>query len=85
MYGDGAEEWSLQESLDHYIEKNPTNKTGVECLQIVDGALHDKAIRAVVNTFFRRKDRKKYCCWLNGFTSSGKSEFIKCYKQIFCC
>lgn len=85
VYGDGAEDWNLKESLEHYIENNPTDKNGVECLQIVDDALHDKVIRAVVNTFFKRKDTKKYCVWLNGLTSSGKSEFIKCYKQIFSC
>ena len=79
MYGDGAEYKSMQESLDYFIKENPTEKSGAECLEIVDVALHSEVIRAVVDSFFHRKDSKKHCVWLNGRTSTGKSEFIYCY------
>ena len=69
----------MQESLDNFIESNPCEKSGAECLGIVDAALHSEAVRAVVDSFFLRKDTKKHAIWLNGRTSSGKSEFISCY------
>ena len=74
----------MLESLLAYIEKNPTEQTGVECLQLVFDALHQDAIEAVVETFFLRVDRKKHCVWLNGPASSGKSSFINCFKRIVC-
>ena len=32
VYGDGAEERSLQESLDHFLESHNNDKSGAECL-----------------------------------------------------
>ena len=85
VYGDGAKELSMLESLHTYIDLNPTEKSGEECLQLVYDALHQDAIGAVVDVFFNRSDSKKYCVWLNGPTSSGKSSFNKCFSRIFCC
>jgi hypothetical protein len=85
VYGDGAEERSMHESLHSYISKNPTVQNGQECLQIVYDTLHKDILDAVVDTFFKRIDTKKHCVWLTGSTSSGKSSFITCFKRIFCC
>ena len=85
FYGDGAEELTLIESLDKYLEANIIEDTGPKCLEIVDVALHNEAIRAIVDCFFNREDEKKYCVWLRGATSSGKSKLIKCMRDIFCC
>ena len=85
FYGDGSEELTMIESLEKYLEANVIEDTGSRCLEIVDTALHNEAIRAIVECFFHREDDKKYCVWLRGETSSGKSKLIKCMRDIFCC
>ena len=85
VLGDGAEHESLLDSLDYYIEKHKIELDGEECLNTVTEAGHFEAIKAIVDTFFFRKDTKKFCVWFHGKTSSGKSTIIKMMMEIFSC
>ena len=52
---------------------------------MVIDAGHYNAVKAIIDTFFFRKDKKKWCVWLHGKTSSGKSSLIARMKPIFSC
>ena len=42
-------------------------------------------IEALYRTFFKRVDNKKWCIWLCGTRSSGKSSVIRLLEEIFSC
>ena len=44
LYGDGAEDLTMEESLEAYLTNNPIEKSGPECLEIVSDAGHRGAL-----------------------------------------
>ena len=67
------------DTLNDFLASNPPVMSYQECLEIVDQAEHGEIVRAVVDVFFIRVDNKMYCVWLYGDTSTGKTEFLRCY------
>ena len=68
-----------------YIEEKCSDVDILLSAELLRGAGHWECLEAVANVFFRKTDKKKHLVWLNGEANTGKSSFIECLMEIFCC
>lgn len=74
----------LEQTLDDYLAKLPVPLDGSSCIQTIKRAGHEQVLNAIYRTFFKRVDSKKWCIWLCGQRSSGKSSATRLLEEIFC-
>ena len=85
VFADPLDPVPLEQTLDEYLGGLPNQLDGANCIQAVREAGHEEVLEALYRTFFKRVDNKKWCIWLCGQRSSGKSSVIRLLEEIFSC
>ena len=76
---------SLYETLHGYLDQQVKPPNGTDCVQTIETAHHGEVLQAIYKTFFKRANQKKWCVWLKGVYSTGKSTVIRFLEEIFSC
>ena len=77
-------EYSLEQSMQHYLDEHELPDDGTDYIQLVEQAGHGECLEVIYQIFFQRKDPKKNLVWLHGTPNSGKTTLIKYLEAIFC-
>jgi len=85
VFADPLDPVPLEQTLDEYLAKLPEQLDGASCIQAIKAAMHEEVLQAIYRTYFKRADSKKWCIWLYGRRSSGKSSVIRLLEEIFSC
>jgi len=84
LHGTGRPTYTLEETLELYLEEHPPPKD-VDCLGVVEDAGYGACLAQLVVWLFRRKARKLNLLWIRGPPNTGKTDFLKRLREIFCC
>ena len=69
--------FSLEVTVDNFIQENPLGISGEECLKMITAAGHLDILNKCHDVFFKRKDKKKRLVWIFGPRNTGKTSFIR--------
>ena len=83
LHGTGRPTYTLDETLELYLEEHPAPKY-VDCLGVIEDAGYGACLAQLVVWLFRRKARKLNLLWILGPPNTGKTDFLKRLREIFC-
>ena len=81
--GSGEPVRSIEESLDDFTRNNPCQVE--DPVKAVEEAGHGEFLRATHEILIERRDPKKHLVLLYGKRNSGKSTFMKMFRDILSC
>ncbi len=84
FHGEDRPCYTLEDTLEMYMEEHPPPK-GRNCLKDIVDAGYGHVLAILVVWLFRRKEKKKNLMWIRGPPSTGKTDFLKRLRDIFCC
>ena len=84
LHGSGRPSYTLEETLEMYLDEHAPPEH-VDCLQVLEDAGYALCLVDLVTWLFRRKAVKHNLFWIRGPPNTGKTDFLKRLREIFCC
>ena len=84
LHGTGRPSYTMEETLELFLEGHPPPEN-LNCLKVIADAGYGPCLAQLVVWLFRRKATKRNLFWIRGPPNTGKTDFLKRLKNIFCC